>query len=1045
MRKLGSAILVRQRTREPARTVELIALDEADSNADAAAAPCLVHVRSGPHESTLTVLPCSRTEAERRALNYIERRLAAGEQLLSHEGLPGLDALHTPAPPLAAPAPPAAVQAVPPSIAALVARFQPDAWKLQAPERRSRSAWRVAECSDASTPDSPAQQALRGLVPRLVALLGTGNDLLDLSLAVAIGRLGDPGAAEAMQQLSVQARSPATRRAAHQSWLMLLSPDARAAHVARAMPAWALTLASEKSGQQLVDEVAAALQQQGSDWASVLQSWYDLAGVQPAPRAALLRLLQAIPLEGECFRGVRYVYKAAEMRRDAEVLGLLHARFENAPTAPRPDPRSKRPQAFGPRTRDYLRLRGWRTIRRLAALSHPQAAALAVEMLLGLVDEEQPPPREEQRWVYVDQRYQRSLRLHHRGAGWMLVPKLLLAQWPELHTSARAKRWWSLQPLDTTQAMPIRTEALQAMWDAHPTALLRLAMESRSALVHAVAARALQDHAQTVQAQPPAVLKVLLQSPYAPTAAVGFETARSHVEGSTDIAQQVPWLKLLSASAHAPAQDFALLHLAGNPAAFAQHADLVVALWFSAHERARRQGQGLALLAAPDALLAELQDTLLALDPADPGLAEGAAQAEQLLQGPLRPAAAAWTGLASIFSLLDHPAVPVLSLAVSWVLLHPTGLALLPPLLLTRLMRAEDADRRACGARLLAALPDELLAQQVELLCALALSEHAGIRAAIAPALLRLAVKDETLGRAVAVRLHERLFQADSTEALHEDLLRWLTGELAAVAPARDASGSWRALQARSRGAQRYGAWGLSALPPQDFSLRQMATLARHADAEVRHWAMRAIDHTLVAPITPQQSADLLPLADTCFEDSRRYAQQLFGERLPEAALEVELLIAWVDHPQAWVQALGRSRLVRRMSAADASLCLTRLSQHPSTEVQLFVTQWLLDLPRGDAQALARQLRTLTPYLLTVLSQVHRGRAAKARITRFLRAQIEAPETAVVVAEIFARQVVSASLTDKPQYIAGLRDIAARHPSIELPFLSWKTPAQYRP
>ena len=203
---------------------------------------------------------------------------------------------------------------------------------------------------------------------------------------------------------------------------------------------------------------------------------------------------------------------------------------------------------------------------------------------------------------------------------------------------------------------------------------------------------------------------------------------------------------------------------------------------------------------------------------------------------------------------------------------------------------------------------------------------------------------------------------------------------------------------------------------------------------------MQALDASLPAQPTPEQAAELLPLADATFDDAQAYTRELFGERLKDESLSVELLIAWVDHPQPWVQALGRSRLVRRMSAADAALCLTRLSQHPSPQVQLFVTQWLLELPADDPAALARQLRALTPYLLTVLSQVHRGRVAKTRVTEFLRAQVHAPETAAVVAGIFARQVVTASLTDKPQYVAGLRDIAARHPQIELPFLTWKTP-----
>ena len=36
--------------------------------------------------------------------------------------------------------------------------------------------------------------------------------------------------------------------------------------------------------------------------------------------------------------------------------------------------------------------------------------------------------------------------------------------------------------------------------------------------------------------------------------------------------------------------------------------------------------------------------------------------------------------------------------------------------------------------------------------------------------------------------------------------------------------------------------------------------------------------------------------------------------------------------------------------------------------------------------------------------------------------------------------VVGASRTDQPQYIAGLRDIAARHPQLPLPFLRWVPP-----
>lgn len=1055
MQKMARATLVRSHRPEQRCVVEVVALDLT------VGARHVVTVRDGARESSLTPRPCELAEAQRRALDFIRRRLAAGDRLLSHEGFPGLDdgtpepALVMPAAKTTAPDP-----AMPAAIAVLMARFQPARWKLEAPARRARAAWRVAEVSDASSPDSAAQRALRGLVPRLVELLGSGDDLLDLCLAVAIGRLGDAGATEAMLQLSQRGRSPASCRAARQAWLMLLTPAEREAHAATLLPGWRSLLNDDLPAEALLAQVEAALSSRDAGWPGLLTDWYDIAWAEAAPRAALLRLLSVLPLQAPHFQGVRYVYKAAEMRRDAELLGLLHARFENSVAAQgRQSGRSYRSpatggwiqrvvggarapaQAFGKRTRDYLRLRAWRQLRRLAALNHAYAPELAVGLLLGLVDDEQPAPREESRWGLVDGRYAQTTRLHHRSASWMLVPKLLLPRWPGLHTSSRATRWWTHQPLDTSRPFLQRTEALQPMWDAHPEALLQLALRSRSGLVQAVVARALEDHADFVQQQSPGVIAGLLQSAYEPAAALGFDAARARLAALGDTAAQVPWLRLMAASVHAPARDHALLHIAGDPAAFAQHADLVVGLLLSADSRARKQGQGLALLAPAGALLRELLAALLAADAQDAGLAAGAALADQLLQGPLAAAASTWQGLGELLPLLEHPAVAVVRLAVSWLLLHPAGLAVVPPATLTRLLAAEDAELRACGARLLAAFPEDVLARQVELLVTLATQPAAGVRAAVGPALMRLAARDAELGQALATRLHKALFQGEAGEGLHDDLLRWLTQDLQALAPARDPSGVWRALQARSAGAQRYGAWALAGLTPADYSLRQLATLARHADVGVRRWALQGLDARLPAAPTPAQSAELLPLADVAFDDAQAYTRELFGERLADDSLDVELLIAWVDHPQPWVQALGRSRLVRRMSAADAALCLTRLSQHPSPPVQLFVTQWLLELPTDDAALLAQRLRALTPYLLTVLSQVHRGRVAKTRITEFLRAQVAAPETAAVVAEIFARQVVTASLTDKPQYIAGLRDISRRHPQLALPFLSWQQPA----
>lgn len=1105
MKKVAFANLLRSRPRPQQCRLEIVELDAASP--DETGARFLVTLRQGTlrgellaeaRESTLTVRPCSLAEAERRALDFIQRRLAAGDELQQHGGLSALSASPDTPPSLgssqpARPVPTFRDEVVPPYIMALLASLRPDRWKLLSPGRQARRVWRLGEYSDAASTE-PKQRALVMAVPRLVELIESGDDLLDHCLAVAMARLGDPGAAPAMQALSERGRSPATRRVAHQAWLVLQSPEGRRAHADQVLARWPAAadaldgLASLAPAGERLAALAQRLANGGPAWDALLTDWYDAALALPGPRASLLALLRVLPLRPGVFQAVRHLYKAAELRLDAAVLGALHARFENTPAfvhnrAPmvrhgfmlpgtstwvktsmvqelrRPDARL----AYTGRTRDYLRLRGWRTLRRLAELGHSQAPVLATELLLGLTDEDLPPAREEARWADVDGRYQRTVRHYHPGAGWLLVSRLLLARHPGVKVSARATRWWTDQPLDDTQAMPGRFEALPTMWDAHPEALLTLALRSRCALVHAVVARALQDHTEFVGRQPAGVLKALLQSAWSPTAGLGFEVVRARLTGLVSLADQVPWLVLLMHSRDPRAREFALVHIASDPVGFAREVALVSALLLSSDERMRRQGHGLAPLAHAEALVAELQRALQAAgDDVTPVALDAL---ETLLQGALA-AEAASAPVEPLLCLLNHPQASVVQLAVSWLLRHDHGAALVPPSALARLLGEADPRRRAAGVRLFAALPDTVLRTQTGLLCDLALHPHHGIRSAVEPALQRLAADDPVFARALAERLHAALFTAEPDdpvptdglpdgpeEGLHDQALRWLTTDLQAVAPARDPDSVWRALQARSRGAQRYGAWALNALAPASLSLRQQAVLVCHVDVNVRAWAMRAVEQTLwgdavqtqIPSPPPSLVEQLLPVADTDFDDARAWAQHLLGERVPEVSLTPELRVAWVDHPRPWMQALGRARLVRQMSASEASLCLTRLSQHPGAQVQQFVTQWLLELPRDNPVQLAVQLQTLRPYFVTVLSQVHRGRVAKSRIIDFLRSTCEAAAPAAVVAEIFARQVVTASLTDKPQYIAGLRDIAARHPHIELPFLTWVPPPQRAP
>lgn len=1133
MKKLALAVLVQGRAQERLCTLELMELD-LPGGEDAARYVVTRRdqmfdqgVLRAESESTLTAMPGTLAVARHRAREYLARRLAAGDVLREQVGfgdLPGATpsaaptgstASSTAAAPATATSAALAVRAAPSApVAALIARFQPSAWKLLPPARQARSAWRLAERSDptrANDTGDADQQALRSLVPRLVALLESGDDLLDYCLAAAIARLGDPGARQAMAALSQRGRSAATCRMADQAWLLLAADDAARAERLNALAAnwWPQQPemmrmagahpvpdgthgARNDAGTTAVsampaDPNGATESQPSLDGAArdALAEWlmagYDLALVDVQALHTVQSCLRHLRFEAGVFGAVRAIHKTAELRRDIETLALLHARFEST----RPDARERQAwrdprtgelrtramdirggkgliSAYAHPTRDYLRQRGLRLLRRLVQIEHSDAPRLAVALLLQLDDAVHADAHAREHWSHVDGRYQRRMRHLDGAAHWLLVPRLLLARFADLRRSShRAGAWWTEAPLDLSQPPPQRVEGEPTLWDAHPEALLELALRSRSSLVQWVMARALQDHLPFLSRAPLPTLRALLASPYAQTAAVAVAAVREVLAGLDTLAAKLPWLIALAGSRDAGAAALLSDTLVGQGPEASRHAALVVAMLLSPQQAVRMHGQGLALQADVAALLGALQQALPLLDEDTPALPEIVRQLQALIGGNWAPQAAS-VPEAPLHALLLHEAVPLVELACDWLLRHPQGLATLPPGTLRALLASPEPRRCACGVRLLAALPDAVLRRQTALLGEFALHADAGVRAAVSPAIERLAV-DAPAAEELAGHLHAGLFRAEAGEGVHDDLLRWLTGPLAAAAPARDADGCWRALQARATGAQRYGAWALQSLNDGDYSLRQWARLVGHADATVRQRAQRSLDARLGSPVqaTPEQAAELLPAADSVFEDVQPWVRQLFGERLPDAALTPELLIAWVDHPQAWVQAQGRRRLMGRMGVArppedarhlgpqgggtfadspEAALCLTRLAQHPGASVQLFVTQWLLQLPAEDDAVRAERLRTLQPYFLRVLSQVHRARAAKTRIVQFLRQQIDGAACAEVVAAIFARQVVGASRTDQPQYIAGLRDISARHPHLSLPFMRWVPP-----
>jgi hypothetical protein len=127
------------------------------------------------------------------------------------------------------------------------------------------------------------------------------------------------------------------------------------------------------------------------------------------------------------------------------------------------------------------------------------------------------------------------------------------------------------------------------------------------------------------------------------------------------------------------------------------------------------------------------------------------------------------------------------------------------------------------------------------------------------------------------------------------------------------------------------------------------------------------------------------------------------------------------------VERFGRELITTFFDSAHGIDYLLKLSQHPSTGAQLFASKFLADSVHGD---LAR-IEQLTPYFLTVLSQVNCGRVAKARIfDLFDQLALESAEAAALVAPIIGRISATIAIGDRGRCIQILNDINRRYPQI---------------
>ncbi|MEJ2691949.1 MAG: hypothetical protein P8166_02560 [Candidatus Thiodiazotropha sp.] len=912
-----------------------------------------------------------------------------------------------------------------------------------APGAVKRTVWRAGELR---LPDAAS------LIEQLA---GQNDNLLDYCVAWSLGRCGDARNLPVLARLEQKYGESFVGAMVREAQLALLDPQGREAllkRISNDLPGDLGHLIEKGQTPEILGALESLVRHPSIQTVDLLVDCYGLTLKYESLGQALLQLLPTLKPVPNRFKAIRRLFKAAEFREDAPTYGrIVHLLDSNASYYRAPDfgetvydPVSQRrlkpsdefrksspALAYSNRTRDYLRRRSWRTLRRFADDSPEHYIAFSVEILLCVTDADARPEQVISFYDYDNGNY--VSRTFDRFSHLFAFNQILNRHNPRIKRSGSGMHW--LKDAAVEEIATLRCEAYATLWDHAPQALLRLLTESRCEDVHRFALRALkcnQAFVDEIGAEP---VCSMLAMPYEETARFALEIAQKLVRsGQADTS-------LIRALLGASLQDARLLAqetLCLNPQLISGDVDLIYTAIISPYEDNRLWMRRFCADHPP----AEEKVTVLVVRLIAGAIALGRESDEpgtliddigwMLIN--IFGATTRVLGFDVITDLLIETSVAVQLLGARLLLNHATAVEEQPPALLRQLLEAKSAEVRALGTQLFGQLSDEALLAQPTLTLKLALSHEAQVRQAAQPVIHRLVQADRDFAAFALERLIESLFRGEPSEGFHEDILRLVKQGLETASESLDAATTWRLLQARSKGAQRYGAHLLGRWSYSDFSIRQLGRLAGNPILSVRQWAWKGYEQQLAQIKT--QARDALVIFDAPWEDTRHFAQDFFDRHFEADDWHPELLVAICDSTLDDVQDYGRQLIMRFFDEQQGVNYLLKLSQHPSNKVQLFVSQFLHQYAADNLE----HLQQLRYYFLSVLAKVNQGRAAKTRIIDFLRDEaLKSPQASEFVLEIFSRHSVTSALVDKSACIEMLLLIQQHYPQLDSPLKTVET------
>ncbi len=783
------------------------------------------------------------------------------------------------------------------------------------------------------------------------------------------------------------------------------------------------------------------------DTSALLLDLYYLSLHNDTLRTAVYSVVEEIPMKLNFFRGVRYIYKLAELNEDHPIYAVcakkiavgrplkvksgyerIEDRYVKVMKGIKNADDNDNAWYFTPSsTNAYLGRRGVRHLSHIEAEKPSSFIPLATELMLSLNDEKDNEiMTSKTNYLRIDGRWSLQTFWIPKYSKFPALLSLLYTNSQRLSTDTAGRIAGFMDGAHEADELTLpREEKRPELWNSAPEHIVRLIRKSRSAMTSNFALKVFHDNPDFKRSLKDEHLTDLLGSFHAPTLRLGINLLKDRFK---DKAPGFDIILSLLSSEHEEASTLGRTLLMEN---CAQHlsdtahiAQLILLGKESVLDILSESGHGFSKNAAIQ--FSQIADLLYNSDAYSTAFYT---HFNQFVNDERSGCLFNSLSKLDLDKFIEQERIPLLELGLALVRVNKLPSHELASSYIEKFLNMDNENLRAAGIRLLGEFPEEYLIEKAEMIIGFMFAHHADTRKSVEPSVLRLIEADDEHKEALFHKLINSITKAEEADGMHDDNMAFLNTHYAEELNGIDEGTVIKLLlsdvdASQKIGEQMFYSKGIN----KKLDLKGWLPLKDCDTIKVRD---ELISYFLENKSDIISQLELsLKVLDADWEDVRGRSFDFYMEQTTSEHWSLELVLMIIDNPKEDVQAFGRALISRLFHEERGKDLMLHMSEHPSRSMMLFTSNYL-DIHAKDSEYTVLLLKQ---YFKNILFGVNVGAASKARVFAFLKQEaMKNRKVSEMTVELLSDILATESLKDKSQCLDILLEIYDQHSDIEMP------------